>query len=59
MDMYCDWCHLRFGSQEKRVVQNGKTFHPYCCRRDEISYTQEGAPHDAAVQHHVWVSRSI
>ena len=42
MDMYCDWCHLRFGSQEKRVVQNGKTFHPYCCRRDEISYTQEG-----------------
>jgi len=50
MDTHCSWCNIRFGTHEERVVINDKSYHRYCRRRVAITYTQEGASHEVAVQ---------
>ena len=55
MNEYCDRCHIRFGSQEKRVVVEGRPYHGHCYRREEFGYTlfprEKGKTGEAAIQH--------
>lgn len=30
---YCDLCHIRFGSAEKKVLHDGGVYHSYCAPR--------------------------
>ena len=49
---WCFRCNLKLGSQEKRVIQNGKTYHNWCFWPKEPSYTvQEGEGNEANIRH--------